>query len=245
MPERQTLFISDLHLAESQPETTRAFLRFAHDVAPRAEMLYVLGDLFEYWIGDDTLAEPFHASIVNAFANIARNGTALYFMHGNRDFLLGKVFCDACHGQLLPDPTLIDLYGTPTLLMHGDTLCTDDADYMRFRALVRDPTWQAEFLAKPLAERRAIVLGMRSQSEETKRQKPMEIMDVALPTVEASLREHGYPRLIHGHTHRPAKHLHSVDGKTCVRWVLTDWYGDRGGYLAVTPDGCSALPNRQ
>jgi UDP-2,3-diacylglucosamine hydrolase len=227
MPE--TLFISDLHLAENQPETTQAFLRFARAVAPRADALYVLGDLFEYWIGDDTLAEPVHTTIVNAFANIARNGTALFFMHGNRDFLLGQTFCNACCGHLLADPTLIDLYGTPTLLMHGDTLCTDDVDYMHFRALVRDPAWQAEFLAKPLAERRSIVQGMRSQSEETKRQKPMEIMDVALPTVEATLREHDYPRLIHG-----------VDGKTCERWVLTDWYGDRGGYLAVTPDGCGA-----
>jgi UDP-2,3-diacylglucosamine hydrolase len=241
MPE--TLFISDLHLAENEPETTQAFLRFARDIAPRAEALYVLGDLFEYWIGDDTLTEPFHSAIVDTFAGIARSGTPLFFMHGNRDFLLGQKFCDACGGYLLPDPTLIDLYGIPTLLMHGDTLCTDDVDYMHFRAIVRDPAWQVDFLAKPLAERRSIVQDMRCQSEETKRQKSMAIMDVALTAVEATLREHGYPRLIHGHTHRPAKHLHSVDGKTCERWVLTDWYGDRSGYLAVMPDGCEARRN--
>lgn len=242
MPERKTLFISDLHLRAHEPETTESFLRFSRNVAPHAEALYVLGDLFEYWVGDDSLDEPFHQRIVGAFAEIARSGAALFFMHGNRDFLLGQAFCDACGGKLLQDPTLLDLYGVRTLLMHGDTLCTDDVEYMRFRREVRNPARQADFLGRSLAERKALIEGLRNESEQEKRRKPAAIMDVTVATVEAELRDHGYPRLIHGHTHRPARHVHVVDGRACERWVLTDWHGRRGGYLAVTPDGCEAHP---
>jgi len=196
----------------------------------------VLGDLFEHWIGDDDIDTPFHQTIISAFADTAENGTALFFMHGNRDFLLGQAFCDAARGTLLGDHHLIDLYGTPTLLMHGDLLCTDDTDYMRFRAMVREPAWQSNFLSKTLAERQTIVENLRIQSKEATRLKPAEITDVALPTVEATLRHYGYPKLIHGHTHRPARHLHTVDGKACERLVLTDWYDEKGGYLKVTPN---------
>jgi UDP-2,3-diacylglucosamine hydrolase len=161
-------------------------------------------------------------------------------MHGNRDFLLGERFCSRAGGRLLPDPTRIDLYGTSTLLMHGDTLCTDDVEYQHFRATVREPRWQANFLARPLAERKAIAQGLRNRSEEAKQDKSMDIMDVALPAVEATLRRHGYPRLIHGHTHRPATHRHMVDGHECERWVLPDWYGQHGGYIEVTPRGIEA-----
>lgn len=230
----KTLFISDLHLAPDSPLTTQAFLRFAQHTAPGAEALYVLGDLFEVWVGDDSMDEPFSKSIVEAFAAVARNGTALFFMHGNRDFLLGERFCASAGGRLLSDPTLIKLYGAPTLLMHGDTLCTDDVEYQGFRAMVREPRWQADFLARPLAERKAIARGLRNRSEEAKQDKAMDIMDVALPTVDATLRRQGYPRLIHGHTHRPAVHRHMVDGHSCERWVLTDWDGERGGYLEIT-----------
>lgn len=236
----KTLFISDLHLAENHPRTTDAFLRFTRDVAPSADALYILGDLFEYWIGDDSLDLPFHRTIIDALASIAGNGTALYFMHGNRDFLLGQAFCDACHGTLLADSTLIDLYGNPTLLMHGDTLCTGDVEYMNFRAMVRDQSWQAHFLAKTLQQRQSIVLELRDKSEQATKTKPMEITDVATPAVEATLQRFGYPRLIHGHTHRPATHIHWVDGHACQRWVLTDWYEDRSGYLEVSPDGWSS-----
>ncbi len=233
-----TFFISDLHLTANEPETAEAFFSFIRDVAPQAQAIYVLGDLFEYWIGDDDLDAPFHQAVVNAFADIANQGIALFFMHGNRDFLLGGKFCNACHGRLLADPTLIDLYGTPTLLMHGDTLCTDDIEYIRFRVLVRDPTWQRNFLAKPLTERKALVEDLRKQSEQQKLLKSAAIMDVAPATVEATLRSYRYPRLIHGHTHRPAKHVEVVDGHDCERGVLTDWCGKRGGYLSVTPAGC-------
>ena len=151
-------------------------------------------------------------------------------MHGNRDFLIGDGFARQAKLTLLPDPTLIDLYGTRTLLMHGDTLCTDDIDYQRFRAQVRSAEWQRRFLAKPLHERRAEVEVLRQRSEEAKRSKPMKIMDVSTNTVGLTLREFKFPQLIHGHTHRPACHTHTFDGQQCLRWVLQDWYSD-GGYL--------------
>ncbi len=236
----RTLFISDLHLAAAEPATTQTFLRFMQDIAPQAEALYVLGDLFEYWLGDDSLDEPLHRSVVGAFARFTADGTPLFFMHGNRDFLLGQTFFAATGGTLLTDALVKDLYGAPTLLMHGDTLCTDDVDYQRFRAMVRAPAWQASFLARPLAERQAMAEGLRGTSEEAKRAKSAAIMDVSLPTVDATLRSHAYPRLIHGHTHRPARHVHVVDGRECERWVISDWYAGRGGYLVVGPEGCEA-----
>lgn len=236
VPERQTLFISDLHLAPGQPETAQAFIRFARDIATKAEALYVLGDLFEYWVGDDTLDEPFHATIVTAFARISRTGPALFFMHGNRDFLLGQAFCDACGGTLLADPAAVELYGKPTLLMHGDTLCTDDTAYQDWRKLCRGETWQKSFLAATLEARREQMLVLRSRSEEDKRAKPPLIMDVNQGAVLGALRGHACPRLIHGHTHRPARHAIEVDGRPCERWVLHDWYG-HGGYLEVSAAG--------
>jgi len=233
-------FISDLHLAPARPAATEALLRFLDRTAPRAERLYVLGDLFEYWIGDDTLAHPFHRRIVEAFAHLAGRGTALYFMHGNRDFLIGAEFARAAGMTLLTDPTLADLHGVPTLLMHGDTLCTDDVEYQRFRAMVRDPAWQSGFLAKPVGERLRMAQAVRGESEQAKQVKDMAIMDVSPGAVEQSLRQHGYPRLIHGHTHRPARHEHLVDGHRCERWVLADWY-EQGSYMVCDEAGCRAL----
>jgi UDP-2,3-diacylglucosamine hydrolase len=164
----------------------------------------------------------------------------LFFMHGNRDLLVGEAFVSRCGATLLPDPTLIGLYGTPTLLMHGDTLCTDDVDYQNFRSYARSAENQASFLARPLAVRREQMQGMRERSEQSKQAKTVEIMDVSIGTVEQTLREHGYPRLIHGHTHRPARHVHVVDGRSCERWVLNDWY-ERGGYLRCDESGCTAV----
>lgn len=162
-------------------------------------------------------------------------------MHGNRDFLIGPLFEKAAGLHLLQDPALIDLYGTPTLLMHGDTLCSDDAAYLAFRAQVREPFWQADFLAKPLPLRKSLVGYWRESSEREKRRKPEAIMDVNLTTVNEILRRHGYPRLIHGHTHRPARHEHQVDGRLCERWVLPSW-DMGGGYLHCSRDeGCVAL----
>ncbi len=218
-----TLFISDLHLSATQPHSTELFLRFAADVAPKAEALYILGDLFEYWAGDDDLSDPFHLQITAVLHELAEQGTRIFIMRGNRDFLMDQELAAACNAKLLNDPTLLDLYGTPTLLTHGDALCTDDADYQRFRELVRKQDWQAQFLAQPLPQRKAQIEQLRKQSESQKRSKEMSIMDVNGNAVNELLRQYRYPRLIHGHTHRPARHLHHLDDHTCERWVLGDW----------------------
>jgi len=235
-----SLFISDLHLSPDRPAATGALIRFLHDTAPAAEALYVLGDLFEYWVGDDGLDQPFNREIADAFRTLAGRGVRLSFMHGNRDFLIGSRFARESGMQLLSDPTFINLYGSPTLLMHGDTLCGDDVEYQKFRAMVRDPAWQRAFLAKPLAERARMAQDVRGQSEQAKQVKDMAIMDVAPATVEEVLRSHAYPRLIHGHTHRPARHEQAVDGHRCERWVLADWY-EQGSYLLCDAAGCRAV----
>jgi UDP-2,3-diacylglucosamine hydrolase len=234
-----SLFVSDLHLSTQRPGMVDLFCAFLREPAADAEALYILGDLFDYWVGDDDLADPLHARIVDALHRWRVAGKGLYLLHGNRDFLLDAGFSGACGGQILPDPSLVALYGSPTLLMHGDLLCTDDVRYQAFRAQVRDPEWQHNFLRRSLAERHAIAGQISRTNEDEKRQKTEDIMDVAPDTVEAMLRAHGYPRLIHGHTHRPALHTHSLDGHTCQRWVLNDWL-ERGGYLRCTPQGCSA-----
>lgn len=235
-----SLFISDLHLADERPDSTETLLRFLGDTAPEAERLFILGDLFEYWIGDETLAAPMPAAVAAALKKLGTGGTRVYFMHGNRDFLIGPRFAEAAGLELLPDPCTMSLYGVSTLLMHGDTLCTDDVEYQEFRKVVRDPVWQADFLAKPVAERIELARTVRAESEQAKKVKSMTIMDVSLPAVEQALREHAYPRLIHGHTHRPAVHQHIVDDHSCERIVLADWYG-AGSYLECTRAGCRSV----
>jgi UDP-2,3-diacylglucosamine hydrolase len=222
------LYISDLHLSEERPEANERFFRFLEDDAAGADALYILGDLFEYWIGDDDVDAPFNAVIAGFFHRLSRAGTRLYFMHGNRDFLVGERFAAATGAALLADPTVID----GVLLMHGDTLCTGDADYQAWRRTARDPAWQRDFLDKPLAARRATVEGLRAKSKEVIGAKPAEIMDVNDDAVRDALRRHGVSRLVHGHTHRPGVHRLEVDGRRCERWVLPDWYG-RGGYLEI------------
>lgn len=235
-----TLFISDLHLAPERPQITDQFLHFVSNTAPGAAALYILGDLFEYWVGDDDLEDPLNGTVSRALSALAAAGTPVFLMRGNRDVLIGREFAMRCRATLLEDPVLVNLHGTPTLLTHGDALCTDDVDYQRFRSYARDHENQAKFLAQPLAARREQMLGLRAQSEASKQQKSEAIMDVAPAAVAELLHKHGYPRLIHGHTHRPARHLHSVDGHTCERWVLSDWY-ETGGYLRCDATGCSAL----
>src|ERR1700694_1154173 len=156
-----SLFISDLHLSPDTPAATDSLLRFLRDTAPHAESLYVLGDLFEYWIGDEGLAQLYEKHVAQAFRATTDSGVRAYFMHGNRDFLIGERFAQASGLQLLPDPTFVDLHGTPTVLMHGDTLCSDDHEYQKFRAMVRNPAWQQAFLAKPLEERVRIAREVR------------------------------------------------------------------------------------
>jgi UDP-2,3-diacylglucosamine hydrolase len=224
----RALFISDLHLAEVRPEANERFFRFLEEEAAGADALYVLGDLFEYWIGDDDLDAPFNAIVVGFFRRLSGARTRLYFMHGNRDFLVGERFAAATGAVLLADPTVMD----EVLLMHGDTLCTDDRDYQAWRRTARDAAWQRQFLAKTVAERRALVHGLREKSKEVIQAKPADIMDVNEAAVREAFRRHGVTRLIHGHTHRPGVHRLEVDGKRCERWVLPDWYG-RGGYLEI------------
>ena len=234
-----TLFISDLHLCPTRPAINQAFFDFLRGAAAQAEALYILGDLFEYWAGDDD-TDPFNAAVLAALRELADSSVPLYLMHGNRDFLIGAGFAAACRGMLLPDPTLVNLYGQPTLLMHGDTLCTDDVRYLEFRSKVRGSAWQHEFLAQSIDKRRQIIAGLRNENAEEKKVKSEEIMDATQTGIEAALRAHGYPRLIHGHTHRPARHVHGVDGRDCERWVLADWY-DSGSYLACDACGCHAV----
>lgn len=238
---KPTLFVADLHLSPARPEVYSAFSRFLAETAPPARALYILGDLFEYWAGDDDLDDPFNAEVTRALAALGGRGVRLGVMHGNRDFLLGEAFAAASGACLLPDPLLLDLYGTPTLLMHGDTLCTADLAYMAFRRKVREPGWQQAFLARPLAERKAIIAGMRMESTQQQAGKAPETLDASPEAVAAVLRRHGCHRLIHGHTHRPARHTLELDGKTCERWVLPAWDGG-GGYLSCAPEGCRALP---
>jgi UDP-2,3-diacylglucosamine hydrolase len=221
------LFISDLHLSEERPAANERFFSFLEKEARGAESLYILGDFFEYWIGDDDLAWPFNAVIAGSLRNLSQSGVPLYFMHGNRDFLVAEGFCRATGARLLEDPVVVDLQGEKTLLMHGDTLCTDDLDYQNWRRTARSAAWQAGFLAKSIDERRRAVGAMREKSKEVIAAKPPEIMDVNDGAVREAMQHHGVKRLIHGHTHRPGHHRVAGIGE---RWVLPDWYG-AGGYL--------------
>ena len=216
------------------------FLRFLAAEARTGSALYILGDLFDHWIGDDDADEPFNREVLDALAALAATGVEISFQHGNRDFLVSGRAALRGGLRLIHDPTVRDLFGTRTLLMHGDTLCTDDIRYQRYRTRVRRPAVLRTFLALPRRVRRAIAGGLRSMSESEKGVKTPEIMDVSVATVEAALRTHGYPRLIHGHTHRPGRHVHALDGQTCERWVLGDWY-QRASYLRCDARGCAAV----
>lgn len=233
------LFVSDLHLAPERPADTAAFHAFLAGPARGAAALYILGDLFEYWLGDDDRS-AFSDGVLDAIAALVRGGVPVYFLHGNRDFLLGRRAAARAGMTLLHDPTLVELFGVPTLLMHGDTLCTDDVAYQRFRAHVRRPWRIRLFLLLPLAARRRVGLALRGKSERAKQGKAPEVMDVNADAVAGALRTHGYPRLIHGHTHRPARHLHELEGQRCERFVLSDWYG-RGAYLRVDATGVTEM----
>ncbi len=235
-----TLFISDLHLSGERPAINERFFEFLRTQAARAAALYVLGDLFEYWIGDDELdaagGDPLARRVAEALGEVSHRGVSVAFMHGNRDFLVGRRFGQASGARLLEDPSVEEIGGVRTLLMHGDTLCTDDHDYQAWRRTARSREWQQAFLAKSLAERRTALQALREKSKEVVAAKPAEIMDVNATAVREALRAHGLTRLVHGHTHRPARHALEVDGRHCERWVLPDWY-ERGGYLAIDDTG--------
>jgi UDP-2,3-diacylglucosamine hydrolase len=233
----RTYFIADLHLTDERPEINGRFFHFIEHTAQGADALYILGDLFEYWIGDDDLQTAIAHEASKRLSALRNTGTAIYFMHGNRDFLLADKYARVSGMSLIEDPTLISLYGQPTLLMHGDTLCTDDHAYQSFRRKVRRPWVQSLLLALPIAVRRSLAKLARAGSKTVKQAKAESIMDVNLDEVARILRLHGYPRLIHGHTHRPARHEHEIDGRRCQRWVLPDWY-QTVGCLVCDSQGC-------
>lgn len=235
------LFISDLHLQASHPKTAAAFFDFLEQRAVKTQALYLLGDIFEYWAGDDDLAEPFHLQVCQAIRRVSDAGVAVYWIAGNRDFLVGAAFAEAAGLTLLLEPHVVELGGQRIVLLHGDAECTDDTHYMEFRAMVRQPDWQAQFLAMPLAQRKAIIGGMRKGSREQQSGKSYEIMDVAPAAIGQVFAGSGADVMIHGHTHRPALHL--LDHTR--RYVLSDWELDdarpnaapRGDWIAVETDG--------
>ena len=235
-----TLFVSDLHLDAARPETTRLFLDFLRDEAVHAEALYILGDLFEAWIGDDDTDTPAE-DVRSALAALTASGIPVWLARGNRDFLLGTRFAAETGARLLPDPCVVRVAGEPTLLMHGDLLCTDDLAYLAFRAQVRDAAWQADFLRQSLAERRAFAERARLASAQHQgglRAGGMleAITDANAGTVATTMARFGVRRLIHGHTHRPAIHVLEVGGQPAQRIVLGDWY-EQGSVLRVDADG--------
>lgn len=235
-----TLFVSDLHLDPARPAITALFLDFLARQAGRADACYILGDLFEAWIGDDDDAE-LGRTVAGALRALADSGVPVHFLHGNRDFLIGERFAAAAGVRLLPESEAINLYGEPVLLLHGDTLCTDDADYQAFRAQVRDPAWQARLLELPLAQRRALAGQLRETSQQATQLKETAITDVNLEAVDGALRARGIRRMIHGHTHRPAIHEWMLDGQPARRAVLGDWY-DRGSVLRCDVTGWRLEP---
>ena len=244
-----TLFVSDLHLDPARPEITALFLRFLQREAASADALYILGDLFEAWVGDDDPSST-GQQVADGLRRLADAGVPVYFVHGNRDFLVGQDYAGRAGMRILPDPAVVSLYGEPVLVMHGDLLCTDDHAYQAFRAQTRDPHWQAMFLAQPLAARQAFAAQARQAS--MSRQQDMidgdrasfeAVTDVNPQAVEATLARFGVATLVHGHTHRPAMHAVRIGDREGRRIVLGDWY-EQGSVLRVPPGHCDlqALP---
>jgi UDP-2,3-diacylglucosamine hydrolase len=230
-----TLFISDLHIDASRPAITQQFLSFLSDEARHAEALYILGDLFESWVGDDA-ADSAQAAAMAGLHSLTEHGVPCFVMHGNRDFLLAEQFCRMSGARLLPDPLIVTLYGEPVLVMHGDALCTDDRAYQRLRATVREADWQRQFLALSIASRRALAGAARAGSQAHTAALEYAITDVNAGSVALALRNSGVATLLHGHTHRPAIHALEVDGRPCTRIVLGDWY-DQGSVLRWDRNG--------
>ena len=240
-PETTALFVSDLHLQAAMPRTTQAFLDFLRMHAGKAAQLYLLGDIFEAWAGDDDIADAYNRLLVNALKQLSDSGVTVFWMAGNRDFLVGQQFADASGITILPDPFVTTIAGQLLVLTHGDAYCTDDQAYMQFRAQVRQAEWQKNFLALPLAQRKTIIESLRAGSREAQRDKSYDIMDVNAAAIAALFEQTGTATMIHGHTHRPARHDCHEGGKTRVRYVLSDWDLDgdvpRGDWLALDASG--------
>ncbi|HEV7616862.1 MAG TPA: UDP-2,3-diacylglucosamine diphosphatase [Burkholderiaceae bacterium] len=235
------LFVSDLHLQEALPRTTQAFFAFLRNHAMKARQLYVLGDLFEYWAGDDDIATPCNRQVADAIRQVSDAGVSVFWIAGNRDFLAGDGFAHATGATPLPDPFIATIAGQRIVLTHGDAQCTDDAAYMAFRAQVRQPGWQQAFLAQPLAQRKKIIEGVRSESRRAQHNKSYDIMDVNTGAIASLFDATDSSIMIHGHTHRPARHENRDGAGTRIRYVLPDWDCDvepaRGGWVAIGSDG--------
>lgn len=228
-------FISDLHLAKAGEPLASILLRYLDGAAAECPRLFILGDLFEAWIGDDD-PDELGAEVAAALARLAARGVRIGFQHGNRDFLLGADFARRAGLRLLPDPCVVELCGRAVLLSHGDRYCSDDLPYQAFRRQVRDPAWQAAFLSRPLSERQAFARQARAESAAHQRGSAAQLGDVNAGTVDAELGLFGVDLLIHGHTHRPAEHRHALAGRSVERWVLADWR-ERGEALLMHADG--------
>ena len=240
-PARAALVVSDLHLQAAMPRTTEAFFNFLHTQATKTRQLYLLGDIFEAWAGDDDIADAYNRLVVEEIKNISARGIEVFWIAGNRDFLVGEQFAKTCNITLLPDPFVTTIADRLLVLTHGDAYCTDDAAYMEFRAQVRDAEWQRNFLALPLTQRKAIIENLRAGSRAAQRDKSYEIMDVNDEAIAGLFEQTASATMIHGHTHRPARHDYQEDGKTRVRYVLSDWDLDgaapRGDWLALDTNG--------
>jgi UDP-2,3-diacylglucosamine hydrolase len=234
---RDPVFISDLHLTLERPHTVQRFQRLLEELGSKGRELVILGDLFEYWAGDEEVAEGIGAVVSSALRSLTESGTPVYVMHGNRDVLLGDGFAQATGAVFLADPCHAPLGGVATLLTHGDAYCTLDTAYQAFRRRAHDPFWQRLFLGRSLTLRRALIGQVRRVSEAGKKKMAAQIMDVTPEAIEQALRSAGVRRMIHGHTHRPARHSLELDGQSAERWVLSDWDFDddpgRGGYLQI------------
>ncbi|MFC1589673.1 UDP-2,3-diacylglucosamine diphosphatase [Pseudomonadota bacterium] len=229
---REWLFISDLHLAPERPEVIQLFERFVDEIAIHAERLYILGDFLEYWLGDDDNAIGLE-NVFQSLNKLSDAGVSVFFMAGNRDFLIGNELAQKCGFEIIEEPFIENINGHDALLMHGDTLCTDDVEYQQFRAMVRNKAWQQAVLDKSLEEREQLARSMRQQSEQANTEKDVEIMDVNQNAVIETMQKHLVNLLIHGHTHRPAIHEFEINGQAAKRIVLSDWH-DKGSYVRVT-----------
>lgn len=245
----RTLLVADLHLSEHTPEITQGFLDYLATTAVDAKAVYILGDLFDAWIGDDILDSPHPlADIANqvaaALTKLGENGTRIFLMHGNRDFFIGQRFADACSATLLPDIQEAELHGIPLVLLHGDSLCTLDKDYMAFRQQSRDPQWQAQMLELPLEQRLELATSLRQQSGDANATKAQAIMDVTPSEVVTLMEKRGVATMIHGHTHRPKVHDLTVDDVPAKRFVLGDWDSQHGWDIVIDDEADSATAPR-
>lgn len=226
------VFISDLHLAPERPEIINIFRRFADEIAARADSLYILGDFLEYWLGDDDPAIALSPVFEKLIELDEKHATKVFFMHGNRDFLIGADLAQHCHFNIISEPHRITIHGHDTLLMHGDTLCTDDIEYQNFRSMVRSTAWQQQILDKSIDERIQIAKDLREKSQQSTAEKAEYIMDVNQRAVDKTFADNHIDLLIHGHTHRPKIHQQKVNGINTTRIVLGDWH-HKGSYLRI------------